>query len=176
MIISNAGLFVIMFFSFLAGFLACVATLLIWGLFRVRKLDKKIKELREKFVPTLRKSVDPTVKTRLDRAFDITEQQLGIMGALDMPQSSASHGKYKNDLISQLKSLEKEKLDILKSILNDGYNPSLVVLNASTNEKEKITLKDFVARYDDVEDDTPPPPPPPAKPTFKVISGNKDAK
>lgn len=166
----SAGIVVLC--AFVLGFLCGIFTLIAYGLYRVKKYDKKVKNFIEslKKLTTEKSKSMQSIKKRLDQAFDITDRQLAIMGMLDMPQTSASHGKYKNQLVSELKQLEEEKMGILKSILQEGHDPSLVVLKGD-GQKEVVKLSEFIRRQEQIvaENQVPPPPRKPDKPMLKVV-------
>jgi hypothetical protein len=68
------------------------------------------------------------IKLKIERINEISKIQLDYIGALDRPNASASHARHKNNLVSQVKSLEEEKITLFKSILEDGMDPLLTVV------------------------------------------------
>lgn len=71
-------------------------------------------------------SVKPSranIDDRLKKVREITDQQLALMQAADGPQKNSLDGKYKNSLNKTVKDLEEDKVEILKSILTDGFDP-----------------------------------------------------
>lgn len=130
------------------GYTLGVASILAYGLYMLRKYDKK----RQKFAEVLAKEAkDIAVKAesardRINKAFDISQQQFDIMSGMEGPQSGPLHGKHKQTMNSELKRLEEEKIAILKSVLNDGYDPKFVIIN-DRGEKESIKLSEFINRH-----------------------------
>ena len=112
---------------FVIGFFVGILSVMTYILFKLTALSKKTKNLSNKAQTgssdKTNNKLTKSAKDRLIKAFEITERQLTIMGALDSPQSGPLHGKYKNTLNSELKALEQEKMDILKSVLDDGFDP-----------------------------------------------------
>jgi hypothetical protein len=51
---------------------------------------------------------------------------------------------------AELKRLEEEKMTILRSVLDDGYDPKLVMVNES-GDRETIKLSDFVKKRELLE-------------------------
>lgn len=72
-----------------------------------------------------------SVSTRLKKVKEITNEQLDLQGAISGPQKNALHGKYKNGLIGRIKELEEQKVEILKSIITDGFDPEITVIDDS---------------------------------------------
>lgn len=164
-------LYISILLAFFLGVLVGTALVLIWSLLKLRSIDKKIPKA------TVTRKLDPSIRDRLNKAFDITEQQLGILGALDQPQSGPLHGKHKNQLNSELKSLEDKKLNLLRSVLEDGHDPLLTILNADTNQKEKILLSEFLSRYEGQQASASKPVvEPKAKPHLKLLSKKDEDK
>jgi hypothetical protein len=159
---------------FVVGFFAGILSVIMYVLMKLRSLDKKAKKLNSKTQASSNdkasNKLTKSAKDRLIKAFEITERQLTIMGALDSPQSGPLHGKYKNTLNSELKALEQEKMDILKSVLDDGFDPKLTILNSTSGEKEVILLSEFMNQYNKTETETPPPPP--SKPKLRIVKSS----
>jgi hypothetical protein len=84
-----------------------------------------------------------SVKYRLHKAFDINDEQARMASLIVQPNKNASHSRYKNEMIGTFKAMEAEKLELLKSILKDGYDLTLVVNSDGT--KRNIKLSDYVA-------------------------------
>lgn len=72
-----------------------------------------------------------TVSERMKRVQAITEEQLSLSRSIDGPQKNSLDGKYKNSLINKTKALNDEKDEILRSILNDGFDPELSAMDES---------------------------------------------
>lgn len=154
---------------FMLGFLFGVyTTLTLITAIGQRAINKRKKEL-EKSTPKME-----SVSSRMKRVKDITSEQMDIQGATSGPQKNAMHGKYKNGLVSRLKELEEQKNEILKSIVIDGFDPEISVMDTD-GTVATIKLSEFLAQ----NGITIPPKgsqPPPQKPTsrFTVHKGGKD--
>ena len=143
-----------LFLMFVLGFVVALVSILFYGFStlkssevakaKAQKTDSILQQLLEKTKSL--KPLDPSVKARLEESFDITERQLSILGSLDMPQSGPLHGKHKNLLMHELKTLETRKMELLKSIIEDGYNPKLVIINSDSGERESVFLSEFLSK------------------------------
>lgn len=132
------------FSVFALSFVAGVFTIGGYALHRLRKFD----QARLKFSQEIAKA--NSAKDRINKAFDICERQFAILSGLEGPQSGPLHGKHKQQMNAELKRLEEEKMTILKSVLADGYDPKLAMIN-DTGEREAVKLSDFVKRRDLME-------------------------
>ena len=85
-----------------------------------------------------------SVSDRLVKVKELTDYQLDMQSATSGPQKNALDGKYKNSLNATIKKVEEEKTELLKSILNDGYDPE--VMTQGPNGIEKMKLSALMAR------------------------------
>jgi hypothetical protein len=162
--------------GFFLGIVATITGFMLYAMITVRKL----KAAKKNIVDELRKKLDEqdakreSIIARLKQAQAITEQQLDIRAATDQPSKNALHSRYKNGLISDIKKLEEEKIAILQSILNDGFDPTISVID-ETGQKQELPLSHFVSK---AAATTPPPTPDPNAPKrvgkFVVVKGGKD--
>ena len=130
-----------LFISFILGATVAVGGFIVWGLYRLKKLDKTKDQLMEKLqkhAADLEAGLKG-VNERLVKAKELTERQVSMMSQIDQPSKNALHSKYKNDLVYEIRKIEDEKNELLRSILKDGYDPSITILNPD-NEKEVIKL------------------------------------
>jgi hypothetical protein len=88
-----------------------------------------------------------TVTERLGKVKTIIEQQLVIKARLEFPQRSSMDGRHKNTLVSELQELETQKFDILRSILKDGFDPTITTVNEDGGV-EDMKLSVFVNGVD----------------------------
>lgn len=162
--------------GFFAGLLTATIIIVGYGMYKLRQLSKA----RDKIIGELQKSAQDAEKSlknvteRLNKAREITEKQLGLLGQIDQPSKNALHSKWKNDLNHEVRKLEDEKNEILRSILKDGYDPTITILNAN-DQKETIKLSDYLARIGLTKEDPAPPSDDPNGPKkvgkFMVYSG-----
>ena len=128
------------------------------------KLEEKVKLLKEK----LNRSIPPadevksnedllqqllntredvrSIRDRLAKAQEITRQQLDLRDQASQPSKNSMHSKWKNGLIGEKNALEEEKKAILESILKDGHDPFVMVLDEETGSTKKIPLSEFLGR------------------------------
>ncbi len=88
------------------------------------------------------------LKERILKAVDIAKQQSTLIGQVDQPSKGASHSRWKNGIIGQLKDLEKQKYDLFREIVADGFDPTLDSVGPS-GEIEKRKMSELVTEYDD---------------------------
>jgi hypothetical protein len=75
---------------------------------------------------------------------EITNEQLDLYSQVSGPQKNALHGRYKNGLNGRIKELEEEKSSILKSILTDGFDPEITVMDGA-GVVTTVKLSEFMA-------------------------------
>lgn len=81
---------------------------------------------------------------RLNKVKEINNRQIDLQSYAERPQKNSLDGKYKNDLIKQIKLLEEEKTEILKSIIQDGLDPEIAVVTEDGDIKS-MKLSEFMA-------------------------------
>jgi flagellar biosynthesis GTPase FlhF len=148
---------------FVLGFLSGVGVVLAYGMYSLKKLEKKNKMLLKQAQQEqkTKESLVASIRDRLTKAHDITQKQFELLAELDMPSKNALHSKWKNGVSREVRQMEDDKISLLRSILADGFDPEIAILNESY-QKEKIKLSDYIKKIDkSVGSETPPPPPPP---------------
>ena len=101
------------------GLIAAIAAVLIMG----------ERSLRKKGLKSSSKATPAVVTARMKRVKEITNEQLELYSASSGPQKNGLDGKYKNGLVGRIKELEEEKADILRSIIADGFDPDVTILD-----------------------------------------------
>jgi hypothetical protein len=160
--------------EFLTGFILGLfagATMFVgygyYALSRLKKSKDAIKAVVKKKVNEL-DSKRESIIVRLKQAQALTEQQMNLRDATDQPSKNSLHSRYKNGLVGEIKKLEEEKVAILQSILNDGFDPVITVIN-DMGEREEYPLSHFVKGSQLAE------PQENRKPSkFVVLKGGKD--
>jgi hypothetical protein len=61
----------------------------------------------------------------------------------EMPSKNAVHSKYKNGLVAEINEIEQQKLEILRTVLAEGFDPMITVLHDGGG-KEEIPLSAYV--------------------------------
>ena len=152
-------------------------------IFSIRSKIKKIYDRELKFVEetikTLKSTVDnASVRERLKKSQDLTKKQLELFSAIDMPQKNALDGKYKQQLNDEIKLIEEQKIEILSSILNDGFDPVITIINEKA-QNENIKLSEFFKMRSldprKYAKDAGPVPPPKKIGKFTVYTGGNDS-
>lgn len=67
---------------------------------------------------------------------EITKEQMTIYGSLQGPSASASHSKYRNDIIAQFKELERKKREIMQKLVDQGVDPMIHTMDGAGNLNE----------------------------------------
>lgn len=150
--------FLIAYFAlcFTAGTIFGAAMFMLYGLHQLKKINAKVK------LSTSAREKDATyqsIKDRLTKAQEMTQRQFDILAAMDAPSKNSLHSRYKNQLSQEVRELETEKSSILRSIINDGFDPEITILNEK-GQKEKLKLSEYLSRVDAADINSAPPPPP----------------
>jgi hypothetical protein len=158
--------------GFVLGMLVSSVIFVGYGYYTLRKMkklkDKILDDLKNKL--TEQDSKRDSIIARLKQAQAITEQQLDIRAATDEPSKNALHSRYKNGLIGDIKKLEEEKIAILKSILEDGFDP-LISVREDSGELKELPLSHFI---NGSSTNKPDPNGPKRVGKFVVVKGGKD--
>ena len=141
----------------------------------ITQMQERSKEMSEK---------GNSIKERLIKASELAQAQVALKGQLDAPSKNALHSRYKNGLIGEIQHMEEEKLSLLRTVLAEGYDPLITVVN-ETGIAEQVTLSSYVSQASMALSEftgTPPPPPTDAASVnqprkagkFVVYKGGKD--
>lgn len=157
---------------FLIGFFAGSGTFMMFILHLEKKItDKQKKDIVDKFAK--KESID----SKLKRVKEITAEQLDLQGHASGPQKNALHGRHKNGIIGQIKALEEEKNEILRSILRAGHDPSLTTMD-ETGTVHQMKLSEYMVymgiTMEPKDQPATPEPTSTQKSKFTVYKGGKD--
>lgn len=122
-----------------------------------RSLERKRKQLTEAPAGKL------SLEARMKRVKDLTDEQMDLLAQIDQPQKNGLDGRHKNGLNSTVKDIEKEKAEILRSILEDGYDPEISAMDMS-GVVSKMKLSEFM-----VDQGLIAPPKPKEEPKIKTL-------
>ena len=130
---------------FLIGAIAGAATFMYYGLQQVRKMKKTKQTLIDEVKKKTRELEQKTnsIKERLIRAQQIAQTQMDLRAQAEMPSKNGLHSKYKNGLVTEITELEQEKINLLKTIITDGFNPMITIIQ-DDGTKEEIPLSDYI--------------------------------
>ena len=109
-----------------------------------RKMVALANEVKTK-QDTIKKNYE-AARPRLKKAAQISERQLELYSASQQPSKNALHSKYKNDIIQEISTLEKEKREILRSIIREGLDPEVTLTDDGNGKKEIIKLSEYMAK------------------------------
>jgi ABC-type phosphate transport system auxiliary subunit len=133
--------------GFVLGAVVSIGAIAGYGFYQLRKL----KQVKAKITEEIKKKIDnldtkrESIRSRLLKAQEITEQQLDLRSQAEMPSKNALHSRYKNGLVGEIRKLEDEKLAVLRSILDDGYDPTIVALDEN-GQRTELPLSHFIDR------------------------------
>jgi hypothetical protein len=162
---------------FLLGLLVGSGMFIGYGLYQVRKVKgSKEKLLREIIKKTKEMETKKnSIQERLIQASDIAKAQNELRAQAEMPSKNGLHSQYQMGLVAEIQDMEQRKLDILRTILAEGFDPSVTIIN-DAGGKEQQPLSAYVDNAQGMLNKHVPPPPPDAKKTGKFIiyKGGKD--
>lgn len=171
-------------FMFLSGLLFGASLVLVWGQWQIQKMKKTKKVLLDQIKTKVLEEdkKQKSIKDRLFQASELAQTQMTIRAMIEEPSKGALHSKYKNELVYEMRDIEQKKIDILQTIIADGYDPIITVTNDSGTKSEiplSAYIKETVAILNKSTGGQPPPlPPVPANAKrsgkFIVYKGGKD--
>lgn len=148
-------------FAFLLGIMAGIGLVMIYIQYKVSQIRGSASYTEaKKFIDDVKKKAGlppdseetlesklekiSSIKDKLIRAGQIAQQQAELRDAAQQPSKNAMHSRYKNGLIGEMSKLENEKNDILKSILDEGFDPTITVVD-SAGEQKQMTLSEYLS-------------------------------
>lgn len=135
----------IYFLVFVLGVITGIVLLLAtFGIILNRRGKPKVEATVDRIVKDMKLMED--VKKRFSQIEKITDAQVTLISHLDRPSAGAAHSKHKNQLAHELKRLEIEKIDVMRSIVNDGVDPMLTVI--VEGETKKLRMSEAIALHD----------------------------
>lgn len=87
-----------------------------------------------------------SVKERFKEFRKLTDTQKDLLGQINQPSANASHSKFKNTIVRELKDIEEKKKEILESILNDGIDVHISMIDMN-GETSKILISKFLKEH-----------------------------
>lgn len=85
-----------------------------------------------------------SVKERFKQFRKLTETQQDLINQVYTPSKSAAHSKFKNVLTKEIKDIENRKKDILKTILDDGIDVHMTVMDPE-GKTSKMKISEILA-------------------------------
>jgi hypothetical protein len=138
---------VLLLLVFIMGMFFGAGLFISFGLYQVHKI-KKVKNI---LIDQIKKKASEleakkgSIKDRLVKASNIAQTQMDLKSQSEMPSKNALHSRHKNGIVYEIQDLEQEKLSILRSVLGDGFDPMITVINDG-GVKEEIPLSAYVAQ------------------------------
>ena len=139
--------------SFTLGFLVGIITIGLLVAYQINRLDKTAGKKLEEDIRNFSKEMEKVafVKVQFKEANRITDKQMELLGSLERPNASASHARYKNQILQQVKDLEEKKIEIFKSILDTGIDP-VISMFTPDNGKVEMRMSDALKRHEGLPD------------------------
>ena len=132
-------------YAFILGALFGSSAVFSYGLYQIHKI-KRVKENllgQIKAKATEMEQKKDSIKDRLIKASEIAQTQMALRAQLEMPSKNALHSRYKNGLGGELQELEQKKLDLLRTVLAEGFDPTITVINEA-GAKTEVPLSSYV--------------------------------
>jgi len=130
---------------FLFGMLTGAGMFMGYGYYQFTKIraakENLLDQLQKKAAEVDRKR--DTIKERFLQATELAKLQNDLRAQCEMPSKNALHSRHKNDLIHEINDMEQRKLDLLRTILAEGYDPTITVSNENGSKRE-IPLSAYV--------------------------------
>lgn len=132
-------------FFFMLGMLTGAAIFVGYGYYQFNK----IKKAKENLLDQLYKKTAEVeqkkelIKDRLTQASELAKMQMELRAQAEMPSKNAVHSKYKNDLVHEINDMEHRKLDLLRTILAEGFDPTITVFD-ETGQRNEVPLSSYV--------------------------------
>jgi len=104
-----------------------------------KKAVTKLIDAIKKYASNVTDNIPESVLERLKRAQKIESEQLEMAYANEGPQRGILDGRSRNQISGQIKKLSEEKLELLQSILREGHDPSITVMNEGKRENMKLS-------------------------------------
>lgn len=140
------GEVVAMIMMYLLGFGMGFGVFIAYGAYQMGKLKKKkddlLEEVKKRAADLDAKS--SSIKERLAQASKLAQAQADLRSQAEMPSKNSTHSRHKNGLISEIQLLEQQKIDILKTILAEGFNPVITVVHDG-GTKQEVPLSEYVS-------------------------------
>jgi len=121
-------------------------TLIVQSIFNRNKFYVSRKEMDD-FAVKMQKMGRALHKVQLVE--ELSNEQANLIAQLSMPSKNASHARHKSKILEEIKELEKAKMEIFKSIVDDGVDPLVKVYDESSPDQTKeITMSEAILRYE----------------------------
>jgi flagellar biosynthesis GTPase FlhF len=161
---------------FVFGALVGVSIFMAYAWFQMRKIRNTKHKLVEEIIKKTKEmeSKKNSIQERLIQASDLAKAQSELRAQAEMPSKNALHSRHKNGLVHEIQDMEQRKLDILKTILAEGFDPNITVLN-DHGQKDEMPLSSYVDNAQNLLNKHMPPPPVDKKTNrFVIYIGGKD--
>ena len=122
-----------LFISFIFGFLVGTLCWFAVTYFAGKRLESFINKIE----------MIASAQKRMSKVKEITMKQLNLLAQVEAPQKNSLDGKYKNILISEIQSLEEEKIEILRSLIKDNLDLKIVILDEH-NQVKTMKLSEYM--------------------------------
>lgn len=140
-----------------------------------RKLVKRIRQalIEEVAAGMKRAELSGSIKWRMGRIEELCKQQVDLTSSINVPSKNAMHSKHKWTILASIKDLERTKLDLMRSVVADGIDLTVVVTDANGG-KETLKMSELIIKGEVFLNEKPEAPVKiEPKRKFKLIEGDK---
>lgn len=90
-----------------------------------------------------------SISHKIQVSEELSKEQARLITQLSLPSKNSSHDSYKREILEEVKEIEKTKMAIFKTIVEDGFDPMVKVYDGnSPNQTKEITMSEAVLRYE----------------------------
>ena len=139
LLIASVAISAILFIGYIVAINRISKMIIIFNLYE-KEVNKLVKGINSSYKQA---ELLGSVKERFKQFQELTGDQQSLLGQVDRPSAGAAHSKYKNSIIGELKFLEEKKKEILKSVLDDGFDVEITMLDMK-GAKSKMKISEFL--------------------------------
>lgn len=121
---------------FILGMLAGAVVLATTILYQAQKIKRKLDFIDKAALDT---EIANKVRRMFAEIHEITEEQMILMPYIESPSANASHSHHKNETIRKIKSLEERKIELFRSILDIGIDPTITMFVDGESKQVKMS-------------------------------------
>lgn len=146
--------------SFMAGIILTLLSM-VGYIFALAKSYKpeETKTLRNRLSKKDSDKLVASIKVRFKEIEGLTVEQLRLVDILKAPNKGAMHAKGKGGVLRRVEELEDAKINIFRSIVKDGFNPSVGIYD-NDGQKVEMKMSEAIAKRDASHPPVPPTPTP----------------
>ena len=137
-----------------SGYLLCFITMLVIYVRASKNVKKKAgtESVADRTTKLLNQAeLIGSVKYRFKLITKLTEEQQNLVSRLEGPSSGPAFSKHRNSVYAQVNDLERQKSEIMETILEDGLDPKISMVTPE-GETVDVKLSEYLAIRKSKED------------------------